>query len=456
MSEQREIERLAQTRALVDDRFGRFGVNKRREVVRLIYEISKRDRVSPGEVVSPGNNFKFGDLKKTLLAKRYPVSAGRGNTFRPYLPAFTLNAARRRPDLRADFYPREVFIEQTAVNTGMVDRFRKSFPDADFTEIKSLKEYLRVHRGDEFGYSQRKERVFLVGEKHDFFKRCPCTRRSVPCGYHIFNLAFGCIFECTYCYLQEYSNTPGLIFPVNLDGYFDRFRAYHDSGAARNWQRGSKLRIGTGEFSDSLMLDQITEYSAPLIEYFGEFSDVEFEFKTKSDNIARLLRIQAPGNIVVGWSLNPERMIDENEFLSASLVQRLDAAGKCSRAGYRTAFHFDPIFYYQGWRNDYREVIERLFQTVWPEAVAWLSLGTLRFTPPLKKIIETRFPNNSILDAEMILGYDDKLRYPASIRFQIYRFMIDELQKQSKDLPIYLCMENKKMWDELNLSFPFY
>jgi spore photoproduct lyase len=160
-------------------------------------------------------------------------------------------------------------------------------------------------------------------------------------------------------------------------------------------------------------------------------------------------------NIVVGWSLNPQKIIDSNEFYATSLAERIEAARRIVEAGYRVAFHFDPVFYYDGWEDDYREVIEKISGVIDSVKIAWISLGTLRFNPALKKIIEARFPGNDILNAEMVLGFDDKLRYPDRLRYLIYRFLIDALTEYSRTLPIYLCMEERSMWEELKLPFPF-
>ena len=441
---------------LVRERFPRFGVNKRREIKRLLYEISKREDLPPGGIIPEGVSGAFGPLKAYLLTRRFPLTSKEGLSFRPYLPKIELDYESCLRFRKTPFYPRRIYIEESAQNSSLATRFRSVFPRAECLEIPSLKEFMGGHTGGGIPeYNRRSQTVFIINEERDFFKRCPCTRRAVPCGYHICNLSFGCIFECTYCYLQEYVNTPGIILPANLDFFFDRFMRYRDLSSTRAWQRGPYLRLGTGEFSDSLMLDDLTGYSLPLVEFFRGRDDVVFEFKTKSANIENLLKIDPGENIVIAWSLNPQKIIDSNEFYSASLADRIEAALRVSEAGYRVAFHFDPLFYYSGWKNDYRGVIDRLFGVINPEKIAWISLGTLRFKPVLKKIIEARFPGNDILNAEMVLGYDDKLRYPAPIRYRIYRFLINTLNGHGRSLPIYLCMEERSIWDELQLAFPF-
>ena len=212
------------------------------------------------------------------------------------------------------------------------------------------------------------------------------------------------------------------------------------------------MRIGTGEFSDSLMLDHITEYSLPIIEFFSKHKNALFEFKTKSSNIENLLKAKHGGNIVASWSLNPQRIIDKNEFFTARLNERIKSAEKCIKAGYKAGFHFDPVIYFKEWKKEYANVIDLLFSRIKPRDIAWISIGTFRFKPELKPIIENRFPDNKILDEELLLGYDNKLRYPYGLRYNMYKFLLNALKRHSKKVPVYLCMEEISMWKDLNLA----
>jgi spore photoproduct lyase len=73
-------------------------------------------------------------------------------------------------------------------------------------------------------------------------------------------------------------------------------------------------------------------------------------------------------------------------------------------------------------------------------------LGTLRFSPALKKVIENRFPRNTILDEELVLGFDRKMRYPESIRVAMYRGMKESIRRRSRKVFVYLCMEEARIW----------
>jgi len=441
----KELNRLKSAKTLVKRNFAYFGVNKKQEITRLLYEISKRDDMPPSGILDKSNLTDYSLLKKYLLKKRYPHSSSKSMDFRPYFPKLEFSPSEPLEIKKKEFYPGKIFVDKAASAGSLARQFKESFPKASFTEIKSLKDYFcgQRNRGIE-DYNKRQKSVFIVKEDYDFFKSCPCTKGAIGCGYHVFNLGFGCIYECTYCFLQEYTNTPGIILPANIERFFDIFSKYKKSG----------MRIGTGEFSDSLALDDFTGYSLQMIDFFRKYKNVTFEFKTKSSKIGNLLRSNHSGNVVVSWSINPQELIKENEFYCASLKERLDAAAKCIEAGYRVGFHFDPVIYFSGWEKEYRALIKELFEKIKPKDIAWISIGTFRFSPGLKQVIERRFPANRILDEELILGFDDKLRYAFDIRFEVYDKIIKMLSRHSQKLKLYLCMEEVLMWSKLRLKMP--
>ena len=157
-------------------------------------------------------------------------------------------------------------------------------------------------------------------------------------------------------------------------------------------------RIGTGEFTDSLLLDPLIHLSEHLVPFFAAQPRAILELKTKTAQVDLLEKMDHRGQTIVAWSLNPSEVIAREEAGAATLEERLGAAKRCQGWGYRVAFHFDPLLAYPGWQKGYREVVERLFSAVDPGGIAWISLGTLRFMPALKTVIQQRYPNTSILD----------------------------------------------------------
>jgi spore photoproduct lyase len=118
-------------------------------------------------------------------------------------------------------------------------------------------------------------------------------------------------------------------------------------------------------------------------------------------------------------------------------------------------FHFDPLIYYPGWASGYGEIIEYMMSQIDRKNIAWISLGCLRFPPALKPVIHKRFPKTKIIYEEFITGKDGKMRYSKPLRMRIFQRIRDELIKAGGgNIPVYLCMEGKDIWSEVQKKAP--
>lgn len=430
-----------------------FNRNQWRDIKRLIYEISVRNGCTPQKVISNLPRIKkiinaqgrdtFFVLKKSLVSLRFPLTSKLYaiDTKKLFLTDFKEPFPDNyRP--RAEFMPQKVFIEKDARGSYLIKRFKDKFPGAEYEELSSYTQYVKNHK---FTHAElKKPIVFIVKEKWDFIKPCPCTKYVLGCGYWIFNLGFGCPFDCSYCFLQQYSNIQGIILPSNLDDFFNKFDTFYQ-------KLKNPIRIGTGEFCDSLALDDITCYATQLVEYFRD-KNLYFELKTKSANIGNLLNTPASYNIVVSWSLTPPGLIHSEELATSSFKERVEAASRAQKKGFSLAFHFDPVIYSHEWENEYRRVIDYLYAQLSPP-FKWISLGTLRANRELKPIVEQRFPESTIFYGELLLGRDKKMRYPKFLRIEMYKKMMRWIRSYDSRTPIYLCMESEDVWKACGYSF---
>ena len=144
-------------------------------------------------------------------------------------------------------------------------------------------------------------------------------------------------------------------------------------------QPNTLFRVGTGEHSDSLALDHILGIKAHLIRFFAKLPNALLELKTKSSHVDHLLNLPHGGKTVISWSVNPEAIVEQEEHKTARLNERLEAARKASDAGYKIAFHFDPMVNYPDWEKGYQQLIEQILDAVPSDRIVWISLGTLRY-----------------------------------------------------------------------------
>ena len=290
--------------------------------------------------------------------------------------------------------------------------------------------------------SAGKKSLWITRFKGDFLKPCPATGTEyLCCGYWVLNAQTHCPLDCTYCILQNYLNVPLITVYVNTRNIAREI----DKLLTRQPDR--LFRMGTGELTDSLAFDPVTHFNEHLIRPALKRKMV-LEIKTKTGLINHLPDIPKR-NVLISWSLNPEDFIKTQEFKSAPLQARLQAALRAVRKGYRLGFHFDPLLLLPGWGKKYSELLEQLTSKIPESEVMWISLGSLRFPPALKKTIEERFPKSMITASEFVKGLDGKMRYFRPERVRLYRHVYSEIRKKWKDVFIYFCMENKTVWNEV-------
>ena len=283
-----------------------------------------------------------------------------------------------------------------------------------------------------------KHTLYVTENRGRFVRDCPGTREYTCCGYQILHIGTYCTMDCAYCILQSYFHPPVLQFFVNHEVMMVELDAF--------FQRDTISRIGTGEFTDSLIWEPWTSLSSQLIRRFASQSGAVLELKTKTTAIDTLLSLDHHRKTILAWSLNTPRIIRSDERRTASLSARLAAAAAGQASGYPVAFHFDPLVVYDNCESEYEQVVAAVFKQVRPENIVWISLGTFRFMPPLKKTIETRFRESKIIYGEFIPGLDGKMRYFKPLRIRLYRRLIAAIRRYAPDVLVYFCMEDDAVW----------
>jgi len=281
--------------------------------------------------------------------------------------------------------------------------------------------------------------LYLTRNRGAFIKSCPGTRHYTCCGYKILHIGTFCSMDCSYCILQSYFHPPVLQYFMNQDEM--------DQELGQLFATQLIHRVGTGEFTDSLIWEPWTGLSARLIRTFSGQNGCVLELKTKTAWIDPLLDLPHRRRTILAWSLNTDEVIRTEERGTTSLDERINAAARGAAHGYPLAFHFDPIVITNGCEGDYRRTVERLFAAVAPRHIVWISLGALRFMPELKAVIQRRFKRSRIVYGEFIGGLDGKMRYFKPLRMKAYREIANAIREYAPEVCIYLCMEDDEVWE---------
>jgi spore photoproduct lyase len=331
----------------------------------------------------------------------------------------------------------KIFIDQAVSELPETISFisKMKAPSSIISDVRQLYEIVSC---SEDPVTTGKNLLFLTENKGPFLKGCPGTSHYTCCGYQILHIGSFCSMDCSYCILQIYFHPPILQYYMNSEKLFNELSQHFSS---------RKLsRIGTGEFTDSLIWEPMSDLTEKLVVEFSKQTAAVLELKTKTVSIQALSRLPHNRKTILSWSLNTESIIQSEEKKTAPLSARLQAAARCESLGYPLAFHFDPLIIYEGCEKDYQEVIKKIFDHVSPENIVWISLGSFRFIPSLKPIIQKRFQQSKIVYGEFISGLDGKMRYFKPLRIQLYQQIVSYIRNFSPDILVYLCMEDDEVW----------
>ncbi|TET52905.1 MAG: radical SAM protein [Actinobacteria bacterium] len=331
------------------------------------------------------------------------------------------------------FEIQRLIVEKSALKEPLTEKILKRFSSLPVEYVDKAKSVKKGLKSSE---------LLIAANKGSFVKKCPGTPKYGCCDYYVLNLGIGCFYNCTYCYLHYYVNSPYFVF-VNIE------KAIAEVKQLCNRNPGKIIRLGSGEFIDSIGFNEIIDFNKVLVPKLSKIGNLLFEIKTKSSDVKSLLSLEHRGKVVVSFSVNSDEIANKEEKEADSLQKRIEAARLCQEAGYKIGFHFDPLIYYEGWQEGYRQVVDMIFKHIEPKNIAWISLGALRFNKALKPVIQEKFPNSKIIYSELVPGIDNKLRYFIAIRKKLFKTLVENIKTHTKQVPVYLCMENKDLADEV-------
>ncbi|MES9860465.1 MAG: radical SAM protein [Candidatus Thiodiazotropha sp. LLP2] len=287
--------------------------------------------------------------------------------------------------------------------------------------------------------SRAEQRIHRVNTEKERLGLGPCpvaSPRTRCCNLLTLDAVENCGFDCSYCSIQSFYHGD----EVKFDTRFPEKLAQLEIDPERFYH------IGTGQSSDSLMWGNQGGILDALLEFAARHPNVILELKTKSKNIQHLLKRDLPNNILCTWSLNTPTLIANEEHLTASLDDRLNAARRMADKGVLVGFHLHPMIHYDAWQEDYGELFQRLEKTFTADEVVLVSLGTLTYIKPVIKQLRARKGFQSKILQMPWVESDGKLSYPKEIKQEMFSFTYQALHAWHERVFFYLCMENHDLW----------
>jgi len=270
------------------------------------------------------------------------------------------------------------------------------------------------------------------------------TPRDIVCP-HFWELrwAFGCPFDCAYCYLQgtgRGNKTPRYRPITKVIRAIDR--AFKDEYFVKN-----PSIFNSGELSDSLMNPS---YMRQIADFFETQGKHKLLLLTKFDRVKWLTK-EPRKQTIASFSLNATEVWKRWEKRTPSPQKRITAAKELVESGYEVRIRIDPIFPIENWKAHYEDLVYSIFSELTSDPNR-ITLGTPRgLAKTLMFSKDKSWEKIAFTDNPERTGWGKKP--PTRLRKEIYVFFYDKLASLGfANSRIAMCKETRSMWRELGLD----
>ncbi|MFD1706990.1 spore photoproduct lyase [Siminovitchia sediminis] len=293
------------------------------------------------------------------------------------------------------FMPQLVYFEPKALDYPLGQELLKKFTDLG-KEIRYTTSHNQVRNlpgENDFQRYRIAKSTLVVGIRKTlkFDTSKPSAEYAIP-------FATGCMGHCHYCYLQTtMGSKPYIRTYVNVEEILEAAENYMEERAPEI------TRFEASCTSDIVGIDHLTHTLKRAIEYFGQSDLGRLRFVTKFSHVDHLLDAKHNGRTRFRFSMNADYVIKYFEPGTSRLAERIEAAVKVAHAGYPLGFIIAPIYLFEGWKEGYRELFERLSRDLPDDTKQDITFELIqhRFTKPAKKVILKNYPMTKLeLDEE--------------------------------------------------------
>ena len=251
------------------------------------------------------------------------------------------------------FVPKRVIFEKDSLDTEVGKNIYNMIKDNPKVEIiNATSNRIKTHiPGDNLfeQYRSGKETMVVGKRKSLKFQTCkPSANYQLP-------LVSGCMGRCEYCYLNtQLGDKPFVRVFTNIDEVLNKAKEYIE-------ERLPAVTIFEGAAtSDPIPLEPYTHALRKTIEFIGNEAKSRFRFVTKFNDVDSLLDAKHNNHTEIRFSINTPRVIDTYEHYTASSQNRIEAAINVASAGYKIGFIIAPVFIYDNWKEEYKELIKSI------------------------------------------------------------------------------------------------
>lgn len=275
-----------------------------------------------------------------------------------------------------DFFS-HLYIEESVKDVPLTKEIIKKFSKSKIITIQHYKDIFNRPNQD-FAVQSRSKNLILARREAPFLYK----GSYYSDGFEYENFFYtpsilGCLYDCQYCYLSGMYNSANSVFFVNTEDFFNALTPHLEKPTL----------VAISYDTDTLAIESITSHTKEWIEHAQENPNLHLEVRTKSANFKAIRSLPPSDQVVLAWTLSPQKIIELYEHKTPSLDKRLNSIKEATDAGWKVRVCIDPVIYNEEFDELYPPLIDKLFSAIEPDKLFQLTLGSFRMSSAhLKRI----------------------------------------------------------------------
>ena len=285
-----------------------------------------------------------------------------------------------------------IYVESQSIDSDIAEQSFKRFPKAKIIEIDDYKKIFNKN-GQDFQIQKLSTKLILAKKQPPFIY--PATDIIQDSGFSNFYYCtpiLNCIYNCEYCFLQGMYSSANIVVFTNTEEVKDAVkkqileRKYPDE----------PLLLSLSYNTDILALENILPLTKQWIDFANNTDDLFMEIRTKSGLTSSFNKLKPSEKILFAWTLSPNNVIQKYEHKTPLLERRIKSIQKIVDSGWPVRLSFDPILIYPNWKEDYKQMFERIKESISGDKIFDITIGVFRMSEDFFHRIKKTKPHSDL------------------------------------------------------------
>ena len=279
-----------------------------------------------------------------------------------------------------------IYIESKAQGFNLTKKCIRNFPKAKIIEISDYKSIFNRPRQDFQTQKQSMKLILAIKKPPYIYKGTDILQDGGYKNFYYNTPMLNCLYNCSYCFLQGMYSSANIVVFVNEIDMQDAVK----NEIVKRVHKEQPLMLSISYNTDLMAFENIL----PITKNWIQFA--KLEIRTKSGLYHSIKDIESSDQIVLAWTLSPDKVVRKYELNTPPLSKRISAIKLALKDGWKVRLCFDPILYYNNWENDYLELFNKVKSSLNLDQVLDITVGTFRMSNDYFNRIRKSKPNSGL------------------------------------------------------------